>query len=779
MIFMTAPAVQADWVRNGSAYLSGSDIVITPESGNQVGSAWLDSRIDLDYDFDITLRVYLGSSDGGADGLSIVFQNDPRGTAAVGDTTGGGEWIGTHTIYPALTVELDTYPNGVWNDPADDHIAINEFRDQDDGPGHAGALAVSLGDIEDATDHPLRLVWDSTARTLRISLDGAPVLTYTRDIAADIFDNVSQVWFGVVGSTGGAYNLQRFQPLITNDAMSVTKSASPSAVDAGETVTYTITAQNYGGIAASMSTIVDQLPAGFAYVAGTTAGLTNLDPSVGGQTLTWNGSWPLAPGQTRTISFQTIVAAAAGIYSNNAILRGTDFAELATGPTADVVVNGVPGPASGNKPLYLYSDPANRLSRTPPLSSQPAVRINGNNKSETWTLSPALASAFVISGDSGAIPVELYLDTQPNLFDTGYRLITVTLSSSSGILGTIGPQWHQLSLSGPAPVTFNIPVAGDINLQPGDTLQLTVSNTTGGGNYRLFVYPQSGGGNYSRVVLDAQTVINVDQVRLYDAGYPAGTPISSAAPGQSIFIRATVSDPFGSFDISKADLQIVDPTGAVVIDGAPMTEVFDAGGAAKIYEYTATVPAAGPQGDWTARVTAEEGTEGLVRHMGMATLRVVAPDILLLKTVFVVSDPINGGANPKAIPGALMQYAITATNQGHGAADGDSVVIIDPVPPDTSLFVGDLETPGSGPIGFSDGATPSGLTYTFGGLDSVTDDTGFSNDGGSTWTYTPVPDANGADAAVTHVRINPKGIFDGTTGGNTPSFTLRLRMLVR
>jgi hypothetical protein len=59
------------------------------------------------------------------------------------------------------------------------------------------------------------------------------------------------------------------------------------------------------------------------------------------------------------------------------------------------------------------------------------------------------------------------------------------------------------------------------------------------------------------------------------------------------------------------------------------------------------------------------------------------------------------------------------------------------------------------------------------------DDLDFSNDGGGKWTYTPVPDGNGADAAVTHVRILPKGSFNGAAGGSAPSFTLHSRVRVR
>ena len=108
-----------------------------------------------------------------------------------------------------------------------------------------------------------------------------------------------------------------------------------------------------------------------------------------------------------------------------------------------------------------------------------------------------------------------------------------------------------------------------------------------------------------------------------------------------------------------------------------------------------------------------------------------------------------------------MGYSVIVSNTAIGAVDNNSTFVIDPVPANTDLFVGDAGGPGSGPVAFSNGTPPSGLTYTFTSLASVTDDVSFSNDGGVTYNYTPVPNGNGVDPNVTHLRINPKGVFSG------------------
>ncbi|MFC1799373.1 hypothetical protein ACFL2Z_00465 [Candidatus Eisenbacteria bacterium] len=157
-------------------------------------------------------------------------------------------------------------------------------------------------------------------------------------------------------------------------------------------------------------------------------------------------------------------------------------------------------------------------------------------------------------------------------------------------------------------------------------------------------------------------------------------------------------------------------------------------------------------------------------------LTFILPDLAVVKTLDLVSDPVNGTTNPKAIPGASLDYLIQVTNTGEGVVDSNTVAIADSIPQDAKLYVGDLGVPGSGPIEFLDGATPSGLTYTFLGLGSPADDVTFFDSAGE---FTPSPDGDGYDAAVVSIRVNPKGQFDAASGGNNPSLTLRFRTRVK
>ena len=160
-----------------------------------------------------------------------------------------------------------------------------------------------------------------------------------------------------------------------------------------------------------------------------------------------------------------------------------------------------------------------------------------------------------------------------------------------------------------------------------------------------------------------------------------------------------------------------------------------------------------------------------------------APSIMLLKSVQTISDPVNLLANPKAIPGAVMQYSIISTNSGAGSADIDSTVLVDPIPTNTLLYVDDIAGAGSGPVIFTQGATSSTLSYTFIALGDGGDDLSFSNDGGILYTATPTFDVvTGCDITVppiTHIRVNPKGTFVGDPVPLSPSFNISFRVCVQ
>ena len=63
---------------------------------------------------------------------------------------------------------------------------------------------------------------------------------------------------------------------------------------------------------------------------------------------------------------------------------------------------------------------------------------------------------------------------------------------------------------------------------------------------------------------------------------------------------------------------------------------------------------------------------------------VVAADVSVAKSSTIISDPVNGTSNPKAIPGAVVEYCIAVSN-GAGAATATAVSVSDTLPLDLEI----------------------------------------------------------------------------------------------
>lgn len=187
-------------------------------------------------------------------------------------------------------------------------------------------------------------------------------------------------------------------------------------------------------------------------------------------------------------------------------------------------------------------------------------------------------------------------------------------------------------------------------------------------------------------------------------------------------------------------------------------------GATSLTQYTASMACTNAaSGTGTVLPTAPGGT--ITPKMGDVisciitnTKRALNATLVVAKQSLALSDPVNGSANPKMIPGALARYSIVVQNTGPSTVDNNSILIVDTLP--GQIRVGSASAPA-----ITQGSPTSGLT-----LNPATDvrysnaataPTSFAQCG-----YVPVA---AYDPAVRYVCINPKGIMAGSTGSH-PGF---------
>ncbi len=149
------------------------------------------------------------------------------------------------------------------------------------------------------------------------------------------------------------------------------------------------------------------------------------------------------------------------------------------------------------------------------------------------------------------------------------------------------------------------------------------------------------------------------------------------------------------------------------------------------------------------------------------TAQPLSPLINLKKTTKTIHDPVNGINNPKAIPGATVEYTITAKNTSGGVADNGSTEVKDKVPAKMKLCVtttGQCNVPSVNSANNTSGLTLASVQY--------------SNNNGTSFAYNPVPDSGGYDSAVTDVKYQFNNQFKGSCGIDR-SIELKMRMGVK
>ena len=677
------------------------------------------------------------------------------------------------TTTSGTTTVTDTLPTG------ETYVSATGTGWSCSAVGQAVTCTSTAAVVNAASFNPITL-------TVAVATSAGTSLANTATAAVDAadFDNDStnNSSTDTVSNAGGS--------LVHPDLSTSTKTVfNPGGGDylVGSTVQYTITLTESAGVAASAVSVSDDIPAnlsGFTpasvVVTGSSTTITNSSTSGGGANsdglLSISNITVPANGTVTIVFTATVKAGTANCTTINnsgtvTYAGGSPTTATVTAPTITVAQSSCT--ATGNKLLYAYDNQS--LTRTPQTAGAAGLTVNGNNVNADFTLTPVLAKNLTLT--AGTITAQLVLRrTGATGGGQTNRTITVSLRTGSGTLLT-NTASQTFNSTTATLYTFTLTLAATTTVTAGDTVVLRVNNNSANTTNRSIRFDQwTSAANFSRVGFATSTVINVDSVTAYNAVYPASTQTTVYSPGTQVFICANISDPFGNADVGSATITLVDANGATQVSAAAMTNegatncVGTASTSIEAFEYAYTIPAAGTAatGNWTATVTGNEGTEGTVTHTANGSFEVNVPSLTIMKTVLISTDP-TGDAIKHSIPGATAQYTITVINNGRGRVDAGSMIISDPVPTNTVLSL-----PAKPPFTFTDGATSSGLS-----VSALDGSIVYSNNGGSTYLYTPSCTRPCTDSAITNFKITLNGTMNGKTGASAPSFTISFNVVVQ
>lgn len=159
----------------------------------------------------------------------------------------------------------------------------------------------------------------------------------------------------------------------------------------------------------------------------------------------------------------------------------------------------------------------------------------------------------------------------------------------------------------------------------------------------------------------------------YQSAEDTATAITSLAADASVVVYVVATVDAGAADDNFA---VVSLTATTTNDGTATTTTETAGADTTAVD---VVFADGAGTDDAANDGAASDRDAYL---------VQTADVSISKTSAVVADPINGTTNPKAIPGAIIEYTITVDNDATASASATGITITDVL--DTEVLAGTI-----------------------------------------------------------------------------------------
>jgi uncharacterized repeat protein (TIGR01451 family) len=442
-------------------------------------------------------------------------------------------------------------------------------------------------------------------------------------------------------------------------------------------------------------------------------------------TKTGTGTWTLSGANTYT-GLTTVSAGVVDAQSNTALGSTAGATTVAAGAALQVDGNGL-----------VIAEPLT-LNGTG-VAAAGALRnlANGNTVSGAITL----GSATRINSDAGTLTVS-------NTIGGAAQALTVGGAGNAVVSGVIGTTTGTVTKDGAGSVTLsgNNTYTGVTTVSAGTLL---VNGAQGSSAVSLNGGTLGGTGTVGAITSTASGgtvapgsgpgILNSGNVNWTSGGPAFRVELNGTTVGSG-YDRLNVT---GTVNLGGAALSCT--VGFAATDGMTFTIITNDGGDAVVGTFTGLAEGA---------TTTLSGQTFKVSYVGGT-----GNDVVLTRTapnVTVVNSVVPSGT---ASPGTDLTYSVTFTNAGANPAQ--ALVLTDTVPSNADFKVGSV-TSNLGSTGLSVAVA-------------------YSNNGGGTWTYTPVSGAGGApagyDRQVTQLRWTFTGNLSQTAPNNSGSvgFVARVR----
>ena len=195
----------------------------------------------------------------------------------------------------------------------------------------------------------------------------------------------------------------------------------------------------------------------------------------------------------------------------------------------------------------------------------------------SFAQTPAFASSFTMPA-SGTITITNFITVTNGVMPVNPAITAMLQYSGTNIIALANPIYSAANSN----LVWSGILASNVTIPTGSAITYVISNAQSGVSFYID-YDSTNA--QSKITLPASTVIQVNTFGVYDAPYPGGNLVTSPVAGSTLYIRAYVSDPFGSYDITSLGLAVTGPdtessftnilTGANVVASDTLSKTYE------------------------------------------------------------------------------------------------------------------------------------------------------------------------------------------------------------
>ena len=256
----------------------------------------------------------------------------------------------------------------------------------------------------------------------------------------------------------------------------------------------------------------------------------------------------------------------------------------------------------------------------------------------TFTQSTALCANLTIAANRNII-VTAYLSNITGTIPANPAISATLRYGATNIITMSSPVYT----SATGLLTWTGTIGANMVVPAGAAMALDITNNQSSASFDIDFDSQT---KPSKIDLPVSDYINVISVDVFNAASPAGSIITNGLGGRNSYIRSTVTNPFGSSDITSMNFTITPPTSIV---SAPSVAT---AGCTKIFEYVWAIPAT--SATYQINGLAKQGYENIISESENTTFNacVVCPPVAVLDSASgaggapIVIDALSNDYDP-------------------------------------------------------------------------------------------------------------------------------------